>query len=124
MNCFARMCFKVGSQRIIICGSLIDDMEFAKRVCCDQSRRKGRSQLPPGKELIKMGPQIWLNTIVTAYGHTSTEIIKDCFHTFPLSTFIFIYVKEIDLPTIHAYLFSKTGKQFVEKRENCEMHCR
>jgi len=39
-----------------------------------------------------------------AYRHTRTELTKNSFHVFLLSTFIF---KEIDLPTTHGFLLFK-----------------
>ena len=40
--------------------------------------------------LVKREPQISLRTFVRAYKHIRTELTKNCFYTFPLSTFMFI----------------------------------
>ena len=71
---------------------------------CKQSQKK----YPRSGGGWKKGSQIRLKACVVAYRHTRTELTKNRFHTFPLSSFIFIkYVKNIDLPTTHIVLLTE-----------------
>ena len=54
-----------------------------------QSRRKA-SPYPRPASLVKRDPQIWLRTFVREYRLTRTELTKNWFHAFLLSTFVFV----------------------------------